>query len=182
MNLSAGAALLPKCQLMFTGATVRLVSWTCAAVLGAAVCGMARAADADSQASPPTATTLLPQAHSIRHPRENAIFERRWGVELIGVHLASAGYMLEFRYRVVDAQKAKPLFQRQTKPFLIDERTGLQFTVPAPAKVGPLRNSNPPLPGRTYWMFFANPGKTVKAGDLVTVVIGEFRAPGLVVN
>src|SRR5581483_11862587 len=123
MNLSAGAALLLRCQLMFTGTTVRLVTWTCAAVLGAAVCGRARATDADPQSSPPTEATLSPQAHSVRHPREDAIFERRWGIELIGVHLASAGYMLEFRYRVVDAQRQSRCFSAKPSRFsLTNER------------------------------------------------------------
>jgi hypothetical protein len=117
-----------------------------------------------------------------RHPREATIFKRRWGIELISVQLVSAGYMLEFRYRVLDAAKAQPLFQRRVHPVMIDEATGTQLIVPAPGKVGPLRNSDPPQKGRVYWMFFANPGKMVKPGNRVSVVIGDFRASGLIVN
>jgi hypothetical protein len=116
------------------------------------------------------------------NPRLGTIHKRRWGIEVLGVHLAAAGYMLEFRYRVLDPDKAKPLFQRQTKPVLIDEATGTQFLVPTPAKVGALRNSDSPHAGRVYWMFFGNPGKLLQSGNRVTVVIGEFRAEGLVVN
>ncbi|MFB3813529.1 MAG: hypothetical protein ACE14L_05405 [Terriglobales bacterium] len=124
---------------------------------------------------------ILPGSATL-NPRLGTIFKRRWGVELLGVELASAGYMLEFRYRVLDANKAKPLFDRRTKPRLIHEATGAQLMVPAPAKVGPLRNSNPPHAGRIYWIFFGNPGKLVQPGDRVDIVIGEFRADGLVVN
>jgi hypothetical protein len=31
-------------------------------------------------------------------------------------------------------------------------------------------------------MFFANPGRAVRAGDRVTVVIGDFRAEHLIVE
>ncbi|RMG84918.1 MAG: hypothetical protein D6708_16425, partial [Candidatus Dadabacteria bacterium] len=33
----------------------------------------------------------------------------KWGIEVVGVMLSAGGYMLDFRYRVVDPEKAKPL-------------------------------------------------------------------------
>jgi hypothetical protein len=116
------------------------------------------------------------------HPREKTLLKRQWGVEVMGVRLAGAGYMLEFRYRVLDDEKAQALFERRTKPVLVHERTGAELAVPRPPKTGPLRTSNPPIEDRTYWMFFANPGRLVKPGEKVSVVIGEFRADGLVVE
>jgi hypothetical protein len=116
------------------------------------------------------------------HPRQATRTKREWGIDVIGVRQTAAGYMLEFRYRVVDAQKAKPLFERRTKPLLVDEASGASFAVPTPPKTGALRNSNPPLERHTYWMFFANPGGFVKPGSRVSVVIGEFRADGIVVQ
>jgi len=89
--------------------------------------------------------------------------------------------MLEFRYKVLDADKAKPLFERQTKPVLTHVESGAKLIVPTPAKTGALRNSNPPIAGNTYWMFFANPGKLVQPGDHVNIEIGKFHADGLVV-
>ena len=116
------------------------------------------------------------------HPREMTYMKRKWGVELLFVRETSANYMLEFRYKVLDANKAKPLFERQTKPVLTHVRTGAKLIVPTPAKTGALRNSNPPKTGKVYWMFFANPGKLVKPGDEVNIDIGEFHANGLVVQ
>ena len=116
------------------------------------------------------------------HPRHKTRLKRNWGVEVMGVRRTAAGYILNFRYRVIDAEKAKPVFDRKAKPVLIDEATGAWFIVPALGKVGPLRNSNTPQEGRIYWMAFANPGGFVKRGDLVTVVIGDFRAEHLVVQ
>jgi hypothetical protein len=119
---------------------------------------------------------------SSHHPRQATRIKRQWGVDVIGVQQTAAGYMLEFRYRVIDPAKAKPLFERKTKPALVHEASGSRFVVPTPPKTGALRNSNPPLAGHTYWMFFANPGGYVKPGERVSVVIGDFRADGLVVK
>jgi hypothetical protein len=84
--------------------------------------------------------------------------------------------MLDFRYRVLDAAKAAPLFVRQTKPHLVHKASGKVLGVPETAKLGPLRNSDSPQAGRIYWMFFGNPGGLVQTGDFVSVVIGDFRA------
>jgi hypothetical protein len=117
-----------------------------------------------------------------RRSGEETYMRRQWGVEVDGVHEAAGGYMLEFRYKVLDANLAKPLFERQTKPVLIHEESGAQLIVPTPATVGALRNSNLPQIGQLYWMFFANPGRFVKPGDHVTIEIGRFRVDDLVVE
>ncbi|MDX9786295.1 MAG: hypothetical protein RBT11_05955 [Desulfobacterales bacterium] len=117
--------------------------------------------------------------------KEAAITEsmkETWGIQITGMRLTSSGFMLDFRYRVVDAQKAAPLFDRKTKPYLIHQETGAKFIVPAPPKTGPLRSSNEPKEGYVYWMFFGNPGGYVKSGDKVTVVIGNFKAENLIVE
>jgi hypothetical protein len=140
----------------------------------------ARAQGESGQDSVVLATTVSSaQAH---HPREKTFMKRQWGVEVLYVRQTAAGYMLEFRYKVLDAEKAKPLFERQTKPLLTHVETGAKLIVPTPAKTGALRNSNPPLADHTYWMFFANPGKLVHPGDHVSIDIGEFRVAGLVVQ
>lgn len=144
-------------------------------VMGASAQATAEANPADPQAESATS------AH-VRHPRENTYIRRTWGIEIQFVRQTSAGYMLEFRYKVVDAEKAAPLFARQTKPVLIHVETGAKMTVPTPAKTGALRNSNTPIAGRTYWMFFANPGKLVDVGDAVNIEIGRFLAKGLIVE
>lgn len=116
------------------------------------------------------------------HPRENTYMKRQWGVEILFVRQAAAGYMLEFRYRVLDAEKAMPLFDRQSKPMMTHAKSGAKLVVPTPAKTGALRNSNLPIKGKTYWMFFANPGKLVKSGEHVAVEINKFFVDGLVVQ
>jgi len=116
------------------------------------------------------------------HPRNNTFMKREWGIEILYVRQTAAGYMLEFRYKVLDAEKAKSLFERQNKPMLTHAETGAQLIVPTPAKTGALRNSNPPKDDHVYWMFFANPGKLVKPGERVNIQIGDFLAENLVVR
>jgi hypothetical protein len=107
---------------------------------------------------------------------------QQWGIEITSIRLTAENHMIDYRYRVLDADKATDLFKRQTKPYLIHQKTGKVLAVPETAKLGPLRNSNTPQEGRTYWMFFGNANSLVKADDRVTIVIGEFRAEDLVVQ
>jgi hypothetical protein len=141
---------------------------------------------ARSDASPqpvaaPKAVRVIEPMPAPRHPREKTYMKRKWGVEILFLRETAAGYMLEFRYKVLDPVKAAPLFVRKTKPVVTHVRTGKQLTVPVPAKTGALRNSDTPLADHTYWMFFANPNKLVKPGDLVNLQVGDFAVEGLVV-
>lgn len=95
------------------------------------------------------------------------------------MRLVSGGYMLEFRYKILDAAKAQPLFSRAVRPMLLDAASGFQSTVPNPPTTGALRNTYDAKAGRTYFMFFANPSRFVKAGSAVTVTIGEFSITGI---
>jgi hypothetical protein len=106
----------------------------------------------------------------------------KWGIEIVGIRMASRGHMLDFRYRVVDADKAASLLSKNAKPYLIDQESGKVLAVPTTAKVGPLRSSSDvPKEGKIYWMFFGNPG-VVKTGSNVTVVIGDLKAENLIVQ
>lgn len=106
-----------------------------------------------------------------------------WGIEVLGVQRSAAGYMLDFRYRVVDPEKALPLLDRSAKACLIDQATGLTTYVPAPPKVGALRQTTAmPRASRTYFVIFANPGRRIAAGNKVTVKIGDCVLEDLVVQ
>jgi hypothetical protein len=124
----------------------------------------------------------LASSESARHPREKSYIKRKWGVEVLFVRRTAAGYMVEFRYKVLDPEKAKALFVRKTKPVLTHVETGTELVVPTPAKTGALRNSDVPLADHTYWMFFSNKGNVVQPGDRVNIRIGDFLLEGLVVH
>ncbi|GAB4390496.1 MAG: hypothetical protein Kow0025_22950 [Thermodesulfovibrionales bacterium] len=111
--------------------------------------------------------------------------EEQYGIRIEGIRLTAAGTMLDFRYRIVDPDRAVALVDRTKKPYLIDQASGLKVAVPSPAKLGPLRATDKygkPKAGRTYYVLFGNPGRFIEQGSRVTVVIGEFRAEDLVVR
>jgi hypothetical protein len=105
-----------------------------------------------------------------------------WGVDQLRVRLAESNQLVRFDYRVLDATKAAPLNDRASNPLLLDEAAHAVLYVPQMEKVGPLRQSMKPQDGQVYWMVFSNKGEPVKAGHKVSVVIGSFRADGLVVQ
>jgi hypothetical protein len=92
------------------------------------------------------------------------------------------GEILPFTYRVLDPYKAKMMNDKKLVPTLIDPERGVKLEVPSLEQVGPLRQSSAPEAGKAYWVAFSNTGRSVKRGDHVTVVIGNFRAQGLNVD
>jgi hypothetical protein len=105
-----------------------------------------------------------------------------WGIDSLGVKWVESGEVIRFTYHVLDAAKAKALNDKKDEPSLIDPRAGVSLVVPSLEKVGQLRQSGTPEAGKSYWMAFSNKGRLVKRGDRVSVVIGQFRADGLVVD
>ena len=141
-------------------------------------------------ASKPTTTTAQPAGGVSRSPyRPNRVPKRAgeyysliWGVDSLSAKWTESGEVIRFSYRVLDADKAKVLNDKKNEPVLIDPRAGVTLSVPSLEKVGQLRQSSSPEAGKSYWMAFSNKGRPVKRGDHVTVVIGKFRAEGLVVD
>jgi len=118
-------------------------------------------------------------------PKETSMeqtMREKWGIEVTTIRMAADGHMIDFRYRVLDAEKAMTLFVRANKPYLTDQASKKVLAVPNLGKVGPLRTSNKPQEGRIYWMFFGNRGGLVKPGSKVTITIGDFRVENLVVQ
>ena len=137
----------------------------------------ASAAPADK----PAVETEAAAAESVAEAEPMNLAEQ-WGIEVTSIRMTANDHMIDYRYRVLDSDKAADLFKRQIKPFLVHQESGKVLAVPETAKLGPLRNSNIPQEGKIYWMFFGNTGNLVEAGDEVTVVIGEFRVENLVVE
>lgn len=124
----------------------------------------------------------LPESTARTRNTQSIYFKRTWGVAVIGVKPVSSGYMLAFKYRVLDPEKAKLLNDRRSKAYLVDEATGTVLAVPAMENVGELRTGAAPEPDRAYFMIFGNPGKLVKSGSRVSVVAGSLHVDGLIVD
>jgi hypothetical protein len=109
--------------------------------------------------------------------------EASLGIESVAIRQTSAGYMLDYRYRVLDPVLAADMLDRRIKPYLLHEASGKVLAVPVTAKVGPLRQSTlKPEAGRSYFMMFGNAGKLVQVGDKVSLIIGEHRIEHLTVE
>lgn len=117
-------------------------------------------------------------------PAAHGETEDRLGIKIVGLRRSAAGYMLDFRYRLLDPAKASSLLDRKIKPYLLDEATGAQLGVPDAPKVGQLRptSRNNVIPGRNYYILFANPGRYLQAGSKVTLIAGDARIDHLTVE
>jgi hypothetical protein len=114
--------------------------------------------------------------------RAGMFYRTIWGVDSLSVKWVESGEMIRFAWRVLDPDKAKVLNDKKAEPSLIDPQAGVSLVIPAMENVGLLRQSGTPEAGKAYWMAFSNKGRLVKRGDRINVVIGPFRAEGLVVD
>jgi hypothetical protein len=114
--------------------------------------------------------------------RAGIYYRMVWGIDSPTLKWTESGEVIRFSWRVLDPQKASALNDKKVEPSLIDPRAGVSLVVPQMEKIGQLRQSAPPEAGKSYWMAFSNKGLLVKRGDRVVVVVGPFRADGLVVD
>jgi hypothetical protein len=90
--------------------------------------------------------------------------------------------MLDLRFQIIDPEKAKAVLDKNKKAYLLDGKTGKTLPVPV-TKAGSMRQTTrKPEAGRIYFMLFSNPNRMVKEGGSVSLVIGDFRKDGIVVD
>ena len=114
--------------------------------------------------------------------RAKVYYAAIWGIDSLRVKAVESGELIRFSWRVLDPKKASELNDKKTTPLLLDSQAGVKLVIPTMEKVGQLRQSSTPEADKSYWMAFSNPGRKVKRGDFVSVVIGQFHAIGLVVE
>jgi hypothetical protein len=136
-------------------------------------------------AAPRTVQTLPASTLSVTHA-DLPTLEKEWGIKLVGLRQTAAGYMLDLRFRVLDSVKAAHLLGPHITRQVIVEKSGAVLKVPSTEKLGSLRSAvrtpNMVKQDRIYVALFANPGRHVKPGDRVTLVLGDFRAAHLAVQ
>lgn len=112
--------------------------------------------------------------------------EKKWGIQMMGLRTSAAGYMLDWRFRVLDPEKAFPLLRRNIDRYLVVEKSGAVLRVPFTAKLGSMRatvrTANMIKRYKIYAGLFANPGQHVKPGDKVSLVVGNFIADDMLVQ
>jgi hypothetical protein len=105
-----------------------------------------------------------------------------WGVDKLRASNTSSGNLIRFSYRVLQPKLAAPLGNHENTPELVGIRSNAVLHVPTMEKLGQLRQMSAAETGKEYWMVFSNKGNLVKPGDQVSVIIGKFRADGLIVE
>ena len=126
--------------------------------------------------------SISPLIASQRSKHAETLYRTVWGVDKLEVRETASGNLLRFSYRVSDENKALVVNDKKATPYLVDEKTGAVLQVPTMPKVGMLRQTGNPIKGMEYWMVFSNKGNYVKTGSRVDIVIGTFRANGLIVQ
>lgn len=131
-----------------------------------------------------SACAAVPRSGTGTAAADRRALEAECGIRVEALRLSSAGYILDFRYRVVDAKKAAPLLDSKQRPYLLDGR-GAMLGVPQTPILGSLRQTSrngKVSTDHTYFILFANPAKYLRAGDRVTLVVGDAKLPGLAVE
>ena len=142
-----------------------------------------RSATGAAAVAPPSQAASAPAPVISRSQLGETYYARRYGVDQMQVRYTASGESLEFRYRVLDPDKAAILSDKRARPYLIDEQSGVKLEVPVMEKVGALRQTtDAPEAGREYWMLFMNRGKLVRPGHRVDVEVGPFHVRGLTVQ
>ncbi len=143
-------------------------------------CGLAMSGCMNSSSVQVEQAPASGDGSSMHNPKHVGSLREKWGVEVLGIQASATGYILDFRYRVVDADKAAPLLDRRIKPYIVVEKDDARLEVPVTNKLGALRQTTKHVkPNRNYFVLFSNPARHVKPGDKVTVVIGDFVAENL---
>lgn len=105
------------------------------------------------------------------------------GIRIDSFRLTAADYMLDLRFRITDPERAALFFSRKTELQLADPVSGARLAVPNTPKLGRLRQvARKDMPDRSYFVLFANPGRFLKAGSQVNLVVGDTHIAELTVE
>lgn len=113
-------------------------------------------------------------------PSELARAEAAFGIRLEKLELSAGGYLLDVHYRVLDRGKASDLLNLRETAYLMLEKTPVRLD--AVGKPSDGTSSPPHADTGARVTLFGNPGRLIKRGDRVTLVLGPFKASGLTVR
>ncbi len=105
-----------------------------------------------------------------------------WGIQLVHMRVTAGGYMIEFRYKVVDPDKALILSSQKIAdfPYLHSLKSRAKLSVPYGGTVGFLKSFRGFLKkGKNYTAMFSNEGKHMLSGDKVKIQIKDQLSPAL---
>lgn len=99
----------------------------------------------------------------------------RYGINVNLIGVMAAGGLIEFRYQVVDPDKAgRMIHDVNLLPIVVVEETGATMVISRPHHAADLQL------GGTYFFLFANAHNAIHAGSQVTLVMGDARLEHIV--
>ncbi len=96
--------------------------------------------------------------------------EAEWGIRIQHIGVSADGGLIDFRFVVVDPDKAAPLLSVENRPRLYVEDSG--------ALVDSLMHpphSHVPDPGQSHFLLYNNTGGAIQRGTSVSVLLGDLR-------
>lgn len=100
----------------------------------------------------------------------------RYGIDVNLIGVSAAGGLIEFRYKVVDPDKASAMIHdAKLLPIVVVEDSGATMVIPRPHK-----HATELQLGGTYFFMFANSHNAIHKGTLVTLVMGDARLEHIV--
>ena len=106
-----------------------------------------------------------------------AALASRYGIKLTLVGVTASGGLIDLRFKITDAARAKKLFtSKSVMPAVVAESTGTVVQAPHGGHHGQVT----PTSGASYFILMGNPGGVVQRGVPVTVVINKVRVEHIV--
>ncbi len=103
----------------------------------------------------------------------------RYGVDVDLIAVTAANGLVEFRYVVVDPDKAtRLLHETELAPTLVEEDTGATIRMSAP----PHKHGGELRLGGSYFFLMANANNALHEGSVVTLVMGDTRVEHITVQ
>jgi hypothetical protein len=119
------------------------------------------------ESSPSSYTTPAPAVRSV--PLEE--LEERYGIRPTLIGVTAAGGLVDFRFKVLDAEKARILTKDHSlMPVLTVQDSGTRLALP-----GGGLHSMTFYNDKVYYILFGNPKGEIKAGTPIAVAFGDMQ-------
>lgn len=132
-------------------------------------------------------TTLLlifaPVLHADAGALKTIDLEHDWGIEPVLLRITAKGYMIEFRYKVLNPEKAMILSHKKVFPSMLSMKSKARLSVPYGSTVGYLKSNRKFLKqGKNYITMFSNENRHMLPGDKVRIQVGDQVSPPLTIE
>lgn len=99
-----------------------------------------------------------------------AAFEEKWGIHISHIAVVADGGLIDFRFQVIDPDKASPVMEVETRPHLYVESTGQEVS-----SLYHIMHNHAIQAGKSHYLIFNNENGAIRSGTSVSVVLGDMR-------